>query len=52
MAHNQEGPLVASTVLLEEMSGEGAQDSHFLEVKAWRQKPGSGRGQDRGGYSL
>ena len=52
MAHNQEGPLVASTVLLEEMSGEGAQDSRFRAVKAWRQKPGSGGGQDRGGYSL
>lgn len=52
MAHNQEGPLVASTALLEEMSGEGAQGSHFLDVKAWRQKPGSGCGQDRGGYSL
>lgn len=34
MAHNQEGPLVASTVFLEEISEEGAQGSHFLEVKA------------------
>lgn len=34
MVHNQEGPLVASTALLEEISEEGGQGSHFLEVKA------------------